>query len=373
MARRRARGEGTVYKRGDRWEGALQVDGVRRRVSGRTRAETLARLAELKAQARDAGGRLPDPGDRSVGDLLDQWLAANASRWKARTLSDNTRLAVKALAPLRGIRLDRLEPAVVQGLVNGLLAEGKGRTAQVALARLRQALDLGVAWGWLASNPAARVVRPRHRAERKELWTPEELARFLRSDPRPLHRFLLTTGCRVGEALALRWEDLSLDATPPTARVERTGQHLGSQWVVSTPKTAAGRRTISLPQDLVAALRGHRARQAETRLRAGGTWEDHGLVFCGATGRPLHASAVGKGLKGACARLGIRPVSPHGLRHLHASLLLDQGLSLPEVSRRLGHANPAITAQVYSHVVRGDDRAATAAIERALQAVGAGG
>ena len=70
-------------------------------------------------------------------------------------------------------------------------------------------------------------------------------------------------------------------------------------------------------------------------------------------------------LTAECRRLDVPPLTPHGLRHLSASLLLAENVPLPNVSRRLGHANPGITARIYSHVVRSDEHAADA-LERLL-------
>jgi len=362
---RRSRGEGNIYRRSPRvWEGSIQIDGVRRRVSGRNRAEVVAKLDALKAEARAAGGRFPDDGGRTVGDLLQEWLAANGPRWKPRTRSDNARIVATDLAPLHRIRLRRLGAQQIQRLVNDLVAQGKVRTAQLALARLKQALGMAVAWGWLASNPADRVVKPQHRAARREPWTEAELAIFLRGNDDALWRLLLGTGLRIGEALALVWDDVNLE--DGTLRVERTGQFVNGEWTVTAPKTAAGFRTLTLTPDLVACLRNHRARQAEARLKAGAAWHDRGLIFTNRTGGPLHAGTLSRALRRECERLGITPVTPHTLRHWHASALLHEGVALPDVARRLGHASTQVTASIYAHSLAADDRAAAAAIERAM-------
>jgi integrase len=122
------------------------------------------------------------------------------------------------------------------------------------------------------------------------------------------------------------------------------------------------------------ALRAQRQRVVEQRLRAGAAWQDHDLVFpaLGPTGdgRPLRLAVVSRALGEACARAGVSRLSMHGFRHLHGSLLLDLGLPLPAVSRRLGHAHPGITAAVYSHAVRADGAAAL--LDRALPWQGQG-
>jgi len=125
--------------------------------------------------------------------------------------------------------------------------------------------------------------------------------------------------------------------------------------VVTDPKTPSGRRVVTLPPvAVVALLRQWQERQSET------------LVFTGARGGPLHVSVVEHALGRECRRLGIPVVTPRSLRHLHASLLLGEGLPITAVSARLGHANPSITLGIYSHALGGQDEVAAAAIGRAM-------
>ena len=119
---------------------------------------------------------------------------------------------------------------------------------------------------------------------------------------------------------------------------------------------------------LAATIRLERARQAERRLRSGESWQDRGLVFCTRGGNFIFRAEVAAALRSACDRLNLPRLTPHGLRHQSASLLLAESVPLPNVSRRLGHTNPAITARIYSHVVRADVQAADA-LERLLSGI----
>lgn len=127
-----------------------------------------------------------------------------------------------------------------------------------------------------------------------------------------------------------------------------------SAWVEGEPKTQAGMRTVSIPPELSQALHRERARQAERRLRLGEGWQDRSLVFSNDTGGVLHPSVVAHRLRAASDALGLPRLTPHGLRHLSASLLIAQNVPLPNVSRRLGHGNPGITARIYSHAANAD-------------------
>ena len=367
---RKPPGEGTVCQRKDgRWQASLQVHGVRKTVYAKTEREARQKLAELRKQAA-LQGALPDPGKRTVGDLLDAWLEVNAPNWRPRTLEDRQTLCNVHIRPALGkVRLERLSPQRIQALYSALLRDGKGRTAQKAHCVLHAALGLAVRWGWLPQNPCDRVQPPRHHTRRRDVWTPQDLGRFLQGAEGhplyPLWAFLLASGCRLGEALALTWQDIDWQAG--TVTISKSLQRVGGEWLLQPPKTKAGERTLTLPSWGLSALKGQRAQQARWRLQAGARWcNEWGLVFTGRDGSPLHRPCVARALRQACQRLGLPPLTPHGLRHLHASLLLDAGLSVPEVAARLGHANPVVTMSVYAHKVRKGDRAAAQAVERAI-------
>ena len=365
MASRRSPGEGSISQRKDgRWQASLQVNGQRTTVYGKTRREAADKLRVLQSQAPAPTVNLTLT-KRTMNELLDAWLGIKATQVKPRTLADYHVICETYLRPVLGKEpLSRISPARIQQLYAQWQGKGKARTALKIHQVLSQAMSLAVRWDWLGANPCDRVDRPRYHAKRKELWTLKQLRAFLDGTREhwvhSLWVFVAYSGCRLGEALALLWTDVDL----ATGRVviAKSVQRINGEWVTTEPKTRAGMRVITLPAEAVSALR----RQAERRLALGGGQDAAAqLVFVSADGGPLSQGAADWHMRKACEHLGLPRLSPHGLRHLHASLLLVEGLPLPEVSRRLGHANPSITASVYSHAVR-DDTAAAKAIERAL-------
>jgi len=364
---RRSNGEGTIYRRADgRWEARLQAGGVRKTVYGHTRQEAARKLEALQRQARRAG-QLPDAHGRTVRDLLDAWLDTMAPTLKPATMADYAKVTRLYLAALADVRLDRLTPDRIQRHYASLQAKGLKRAPSKAHALLHRACELGVRWGWLGHNPTDRVVAPRYRPERKDVWTPAELAVFVAMASGhvlyPLWLLGIVTGCRPGELRALTWDDVDLDAG--TIAVTKTLARIGGEWVVTTPKTRAGVRTVTLPPEGVQALAKQRKLQA--RWKRGPAWQGWraDLVFTRSNGQPLHGGKVAKALHSECDRLGLPHLTPHQLRHLHASLLLVEGLPVPAVAARLGHASPNVTMAVYAHMM-GDDAAAADAVARAL-------
>ncbi|MBC7314999.1 MAG: hypothetical protein H5T70_01065, partial [Chloroflexi bacterium] len=145
---RRANLEGSITQRQDgRWQASLQVDGHRRTVYGKTRQEVVAKLEALKRQASQAGA-LPNPGKRTLNDLLDAWLEVKAPTLKERTAQDYRYTCERYICPALGtLRLNKVTPDRIARFL--ARHHDRPRTAQVLYLRLSQALALAVRWGWL--------------------------------------------------------------------------------------------------------------------------------------------------------------------------------------------------------------------------------
>ncbi len=356
---------GCVYQRADgKWCASLQDNGRRRTVYGKSEREARKKLADLQKQLA-TNGTLPDPGRRTVAELLDAWL--QTADLRPKTMAGYRQTLALVLPNLGHLRLARLEPVHLQRLYADLGKTSK-RNAYRSHLLLHHALKLAVLWGWLPANPAERVIKPQYRAERKEVWAAEQLRAFLAGTGGhvygPLWTLAVCTGCRLAELVGLRWQDV--DTASGAVAVKRTLQRVGSQWVESPPKTKAGERTIALPPEALTALRRQKALQGAQRLKAGPEWQDLGLVFTSPTGKPLQQTWVQNAMRAECDRLALPRLTPHGLRHLHASLLLAEGLPVPAVSARLGHASPAITMAIYAHAMKRQDTEAAQAIAKAM-------
>jgi hypothetical protein len=165
----------------------------------------------------------------------------------------------------------------------------------------------------------------------------------------------LTTGLRMGEALALKWSDV--DLAGGTLRVNRQLQRMRSHddegkpsmLVFSEPKNAS-RRTVDLPQSALTALKRHRKGQLEEKLGAGGSYEDPGLVFATVKGTPLDAqNVVNRHFKPLLRRAGLPDIRWHDLRHSCFTLLLSRVVHPKFVQHLAGHASIQLTLDRYSH------------------------
>ena len=195
-----------------------------------------------------------------------------------------------------------------------------------------------------------------------------ELIERLRGHPLYLLASLaLATGMRRNEMLALRWQDVDLDAG--RLAIEQSLEQTRAHGIrIKAPKTRKGRRTISLPASTVAELRDHWRAQQEQRLALGmGRAPADSPVLATFDGKPQSPNAITKAWPVAMAAIGMMSgVTLHSLRHTHASMLIASGMDILTISRRLGHSSPTITLGVYGHLVSGTDDRAAAIIEQAF-------
>jgi integrase len=365
---KRGNGEGSVYfdERMKLWRATVQVGGGKRRyLSGKTRQEVAHRLVAAAREIQQ--GQLPPNQRLTLAQYLGQWMEQSAKpRLKASTFESYRHYIQKHIIPALGNRpVARLTAQEVQAFLNDKAASSlKPRTVQYLHGILRAALNRAVKWQVIPRNVALLVDPPRGGRPPISPLAPEEAAILLAAARGHCHEhlygFMLASGVRVGEALALRWCDVDLNAR--RFRVEHTLERLnGRPWRLTEPKSQSGRRTVPLIGPAVVSLRSQHARIAQLRLAAGSAWQDLDFVFPSAVGTPLDVSNVYHQFKRLLAQAGLPSTHrPHDLRHSTATYLLAAGVPARVVMELLGHSQISLTLNTYSHVLPAmlDDAAA---------------
>jgi integrase len=368
---------GHIRRRGEHsWELKYDVgtDGAGRRKTRYasfkgTKRDAATELAKLVAGA--ATGEHIDPSRMTVAEFFVRWerdwVASNVSPKTGERYSELLRLHAKP--HIGAMRLQKLRPLQLTELYGTLAANLAPRTIGHVHRVLHQALSLAVDWDVVASNVAARVSPPRVEQEEIEILTAAETKAILeKARGRTIHQIAtlaLATGMRRGELLALRWQDIDLDAARIT--VARSLEQTTAGLRFKEPKTRHGRRTFGLPPSAVSDLRQHWKTQQELRLALGaGKSPASALVFSDINGEPRRPDGISQTWR-KLAKAAKVTATFHSLRHTHASHLIAAGLDILTISRRLGHASPTITLSVYGHLFPQTDDRAAQAIEAAIR------
>ena len=371
----------------------FRVDGKQHWKSFRTR--DAAELYLAQAKAAKVSGEFRPPTKIRFADFAQEWLRDYAKpnvkertyetydaslrnhvapEFGSRYLTEITRKDIDAFladwiasGPRFQMRLQRAREAELRAAREEKRARRTIRlgrspsTVANALTPLREMLGHVVEWGYLTSNPAARVRRPRavqrEASERMQILQSGEIHGLL-EHARPGYRALfmtaVTTGMRLGELLAVRWGDVDWRSRQIWVRrnVTRTGRF-------QEPKTRGSVRAIAMPQTLVNALRHHLVASEHSR-------EDD-LIFANGCGKSQDGpNMVRREFKPALRRAGLRQIRFHDLRHTFASLLVAQGEHPKYISEQLGHASVQITLDRYGHLMPHSYDDAAARLETAL-------
>jgi integrase len=340
-----------------------------------TKREAQVELARLVAA--NAAGQGVDPSRETVADFLARWQEWARDHVAPKTAERYGEIIKNNVLPNIGsMQAQRLRPAHLVELYAKLGRSG-GRDGTPLAPRtvghvhrlLRRALGHAVTWGATATNAAASVKPPRVPDSEIQILSESDIAAVLRAlngkTLRTVVSFLLGTGCRRGEALALRWSDVDLDTA--VVRIERSLEQTKAGLRFKSPKTRTGRRAVTISTWLVAELRAHRVREVERRFALGmGAPPDDALVFGKWDGAPRAPHAVTTQFRLATAALGIKSCTLHALRHTHVSQLIASGLDVLTIGRRVGHSSAAVTLNVYGHLIAGQDAKAAAVMEKAF-------
>jgi integrase len=360
-----ANGAGSVYKTKEgTWKASITVrtlDGSSKRIvrNAPSQRAALLKLDELRHEFRFLAD---NPGTISVRDIIERWLVSFEG--EKSTLDGYQNLLDRHIGPHIGERLvDSLTPLDVQEWVQALRAAETGaRTTQMAYALLKRASAWAVTIRLMPHNPCDGIKRPSARRELIQPFSREEVSQLLEATRKDrLHALFVlavTTGMRQGELFGLQWEDLDFDRRE--IRIVRQAKDYRGKVTLKTPKTAAGIRTISVPEMACTAL-------AERRELARAEEHDSPQVFTSPKGMFLRRTLFGRRVwKPLLVKLGLDHRGAHHLRHTAATMMLGAGVPPHIVAGVLGHETAETVMKVYAHYITRDSRLAADAMSGLL-------
>lgn len=348
---RRANNTGSICieKATNKYRAALTIDG--KRVVKRFGTEEEAKRWLTITQADVYQGRFVDPSKLTFKEFAEQYLELFCADLRPTTSYLYYHYLSK-LQPLFNIKIQNLTIMDIQRCITNLtLAPSTKRQARNLAKRV---LDKAVEMDIVPKNVAIGVkVKTKKKTisinnqEEHKIFTDKELNKILKAaksvsrvqDYALFIRTAILTGMRLGEIIGLQYKDIKEDSIEVNSCiVQLMGKNLET-----LPKTDAGVRLISVPSELCEKLRNHNSE--------GMTSNDY--VFHTRSRRPLFNSNIETMWVKILKLAGVPHRSFHKLRHNHASVLIANGTSLIDVSKRLGHSNPIITVQTYSHITPG--------------------
>jgi len=378
---------GGTRKKGSTWYyyfDAGKVDGKRKkieRVGGKTRKEAEAALRKALAEFENSGLHF-EPTELSISDYFDYW----HKEYVMINCKYNTQIAYKNIIdkhikPELGLyKLKAFQPAILQEFLNKKYSFGYSKNHLFNMyAVLSGALKYAVfPYQFIKENSMQHVRMPKYEHSKKEtnykVLNKDDFNKIINRFPSGSSFYIpimiaYHTGVRVGECTALTWDCINLDKK--TIDINKILIKKEHAWYFGSTKTPSSVREIPIGDTLCNILKQHKKYQAEKRLEYGSYYTEHysdkdnriytldkliktansmlGFVCTKENGEMITHDSIKYCSRVINYELMIQ-FNFHALRHTHATMLIENGANMKDVSHRLGHANLSTTADTYTHV-----------------------
>jgi integrase len=352
-------------------------------LNGVTKKQAEAILAKRKAAVLN--GEFSMDASMTMNELFDRFMQTKEDRLAPGTLTRYDGLLRLYLQPAFGLKkVTSVRPVdLLAAYAQWTKRSVSGRTVQHASDLLRNVLRRAVKWDIIARSPCAsldaddlpKVIEPETVA-----LTEPEVRQLLEEAKNPTRRcttrgyltagntfhpiiaFALYSGCRLGEILAVRWQDIDFGQKLTTISRSLTDTKR-ARLTYKRPKNDKC-RLINISDSLIAILRSHHAVQAAEKIAMGPAYKDEDLIFAKPDGSPMPPWLFSSAFRNFIKRSGLRRIRFHDLRDTHASLLAKAGVPIEVISKRLGHSDISITYARYIKVYRDRDIEAAEAFDR---------
>jgi len=311
----------------------------------------------------------------TLAGLLKEFFSEHGAKSLApKTLQRYREMADYLDTDLLKMQIPAIKPLHLSREWNRLLTSGgRGRKEGKPLSRktvrniaglVSSAFTRGIRWGIAEMNPVEASEPPIPKKKEGIAFTVEQQEQVIAGATAPwgMDVFLeldAASGARRGELLGLQWTDLQ----GTQLMIGRSLSQVGQEVFLKEPKNKKF-RVVTIPSSALKKLQAHRKKQEENRALFGDTYQGN-FIFCNPDGSPLKPDTISAAVSLLFRTLKLpKGASLHTLRHTHGSHLLAAGVPLTDVSKRLGHANPHVTATVYAHALPGRDDLAAAAWEK---------
>jgi integrase len=369
---------GQIFKRGDSWQVRIFLGNDakgKRKYHNKTIHGTkkdAQKFLTAKLREKDLGIFI-EPASMLLNEYLDKWLNEIAiQRVRESTFIQYSNFVKMYVGKHLGlIRLCDLQAFQVQKCYSDMQKQGlSARTVRYAHNILSSALKQAIKWKMINQNPCELCELPRMIKTEMMYFTPIETAKFLNTakESRWFALFLLAieSGMRPEEYLALQWKDIDFENKALSVR-RAVNKTKGGGFIFVEPKTTRSRRSIPISNSCISALKDHRRKQLEERMKLGAAYENLDLVFASEIGSVYDIKNLrNRHFKPIRDKADLPKIRLYDLRHTTATLLLSAGENPKVVSERLGHASIVLTLDTYSHVLPTMQAEATNKLEKLM-------
>lgn len=326
--------------------------------------------AELRKMISDLEtGNISAPSAMKLSAWMDTWLDTYLPNIEQTTKDDyKGKIKLYIKAHLGHLPLNIIKNTNIQTWINSLTKSNLSpKTIRNAYNLLNPALEKAVVLGMLPRNPCVGTVLPKLQKPQTNVYNVAMIQQALAlADDLSTYVIILlgaSVGLRRGEMAALQWKDIDFEKS--TISITQNRVHTAEGVIEKSPKTQAGKRTITIGHDVADALRNVKVNYDDAVANKPG-FKNLDYVLFKENGEPFHPDSITQKWERFVAKHSLPPIRLHDLRHSNATAMIAAGINPKIVQHRLGHANISITLNTYTHVLPEMDQDAAEKLSTAL-------
>ncbi|MGA5671300.1 tyrosine-type recombinase/integrase [Bacillus bombysepticus] len=330
-------------------------------------------LLEVKTSILNGEVKQVKNSNLTISEWLDIWYETHKNEWKISSRSQRENAIKYQMKPLLGkYKLAELDKSTYKRVyINELLKKYKPSTVQLFHRLFKIAINAAVDDELIPRNRFNKITIPNEEKTVENFFRAEELNEFIAAAKKyenitnySIILLLSFTGLRKGEALGLQWKNINFENK--TLTVERTRDNKGTR----TPKTKNSFRTILIDDTLINQLKVYKTWCKKTKLSFGLHLHDDDFIFISyQSGTPITDNPLMYSFQRILKHTTLKKITPHGLRHTHATLLISQRIPVKVIADRLGNT-PQMIFDIYGHSFKELEEESVAAFSTSLLAAG---
>jgi integrase len=309
--------------------------------------------------AECTNGNIQRGSESTIGDLCESYLRTNifikpSTAEAYRSIIDNH------ISDISSIKASKLKKVAVQQWINGM-TDVSPKTVRNIFACLSAVIKWAISMDMISSNPCQSVRLPKKESKEAKFYSDEQVKALMiklesLTDAELKYQvaiyIALFGGLRKAEILGLNWEDYD----GKSIKIRRTRMiRRGAGVYESTPKTSGSARLVSLPEQVCERINRLWDQQQEQKDFLGAMWNESDAILKGDYGTPLYPQVLQRWFTRFIEKNNLPPLTLHGLRHTHTSMLASMQLDPKQISERLGHSQMTTTMNIYTHIFHKDD------------------
>lgn len=321
--------------------------------------DALLREAKLKIQLKD--GAFVRKNELTIQDLSEEYLDYQQGLLSPKTYHTYTDRIKVINSRIGYVKLKNINARILDKFYNYLRTEhisARGKhysssTIQSYYAIINNMLEVAIKWDYIKFNPNKRIEKPKRARASMKCYSKEEmveLVQCLKQEPLKYQAIILTAldlACRRGELTGLTWDDIDLNTGKVS--INKTTQYIDKKIFEKETKSVNSDRTNFLNLGTLQILKLYKKEQQERQMKLGSKWIKTNRVFTTDFGGDIHPDTPTKIFYRVIEKYNLKKIRFHDLRHTGISHMIECGVPISVISRKVGHSSVQVTDTFYSH------------------------